>query len=94
MTDLISDFEMRIPDSEINGPSYLPLLETGELRGRVEALEALLERCTVCPLDCGNNRLAGDKARRRQHLLRKLQPPLCLLSELSDFTGTQRTDQK
>jgi len=44
-------------------PSYIHLLESRELTGRVEALEALLERCTVCPLDCGNNRLAGDLAR-------------------------------
>jgi putative pyruvate formate lyase activating enzyme len=39
------------------------LLRAGELVARVEALEALLERCTVCPLDCGNNRLQGDLAR-------------------------------
>src|SRR5260370_34676885 len=37
-------------------PFYLRLLETGELCRRVEALEALLERCTVCPRDCLNNR--------------------------------------
>jgi len=44
-------------------PSYLRLLESGELNRRVEQLEALLARCTVCPLDCGNNRLAGELAR-------------------------------
>jgi len=44
-------------------PSYLALLETGELRRRVEALERLLESCTVCPLDCGNNRLDNELAR-------------------------------
>jgi putative pyruvate formate lyase activating enzyme len=44
-------------------PSYLRLLPTGELRARVEALETLLERCTVCPLDCGNNRLQNEIAR-------------------------------
>jgi putative pyruvate formate lyase activating enzyme len=43
--------------------SYLALLETGELPRRVEALERLLESCTVCPLDCGNNRLKGELAR-------------------------------
>ena len=63
MTDLISEFQMRIADCEIKDPWYLRLLEGGELQRRVEALEALLERCTVCPLDCGNNRLAGDLAR-------------------------------
>jgi putative pyruvate formate lyase activating enzyme len=47
----------------MNEPSYLRLLRTGELQLRVEALEALLERCTVCPLDCGNNRLQGELAR-------------------------------
>ncbi len=44
-------------------PSHLALLETGELRRRVEALERLLESCTVCPLDCGNNRLDNELAR-------------------------------
>ncbi|MGZ8845964.1 MAG: radical SAM protein [Pyrinomonadaceae bacterium] len=43
--------------------SYQRLLRSGELRQRVEALEALLERCTVCPLDCGNNRLQNELAR-------------------------------
>ncbi|HVF55750.1 MAG TPA: radical SAM protein [Pyrinomonadaceae bacterium] len=44
-------------------PSYLALYESGELATRVEALERLLARCTVCPLDCGNNRLQGELAR-------------------------------
>jgi putative pyruvate formate lyase activating enzyme len=43
-------------------PSYLRLLQTGELLCRVEALEALLERCTVCPRDCLNNRLKNELA--------------------------------
>src|SRR5689334_12293241 len=49
--------------SETGQPSYLRLLDSGELKTRVEALELLLERCTVCPLDCGNNRIAGELAR-------------------------------
>src|SRR3989475_3132358 len=44
-------------------PSYLSLMGTGELQRRVEALEALLERCAVCPLDCGNNRRNNELAR-------------------------------
>ena len=43
-------------------PSYLALFETGELRARVEALESLLARCTVCPRDCFNNRLENEIA--------------------------------
>lgn len=43
-------------------PSYVSLLVTGELLRRVEALEALLERCTVCPRDCLNNRLENEIA--------------------------------
>jgi len=43
-------------------PSYLALYETGELGARVEALESLLARCTVCPRDCFNNRLADEIA--------------------------------
>src|SRR5215470_5340173 len=38
-------------------PSYRELLRTGEFAERVERLYALLTSCTVCPRDCGNNRL-------------------------------------
>jgi len=41
---------------------YRRLLRTGELDQRVEALEALLERCTICPRDCLNNRLKDEIA--------------------------------
>jgi putative pyruvate formate lyase activating enzyme len=44
-------------------PSYIRLLQTGELARRADALEALLAACTVCPHDCGNNRLQGELAR-------------------------------
>ena len=44
-------------------PSYLDLYESGELAERVEALETLLLSCTVCPLDCGNNRMENQIAR-------------------------------
>src|SRR6266436_8808529 len=43
-------------------PSYLNLLQTSELATRVAALESLLERCTVCPKDCLNNRLNNEIA--------------------------------
>ena len=43
-------------------PRYLDLLRSGEFELRVGALEALLERCTVCPRDCLNNRLNGEIA--------------------------------
>src|SRR5688500_6289394 len=45
-----------------NKPSYLNLLEAGQLPSRVAALEAMLERCTVCPRDCLNNRLNDELA--------------------------------
>jgi putative pyruvate formate lyase activating enzyme len=47
---------------EPNQPSYLRLLHSGEFRARVESLEALLARCTVCPRDCFNNRLKDEIA--------------------------------
>ena len=43
-------------------PNYLKLLETGELEHRVEQLEKLLASCTICPKDCGNNRLNDEIA--------------------------------
>ncbi len=43
-------------------PKFLKLWKTGELKKRVERLETLLESCTVCPKDCGNNRLNDEIA--------------------------------
>ena len=40
----------------------MKLWKTGELKKRVEALEKLLENCTICPKDCGNNRLRDEIA--------------------------------
>ncbi|MEP7038279.1 MAG: radical SAM protein, partial [Acidobacteriota bacterium] len=37
-------------------------MKTGQLKRRVEKLEKLLESCTVCPKDCGNNRLNDEIA--------------------------------
>ena len=44
-------------------PSYISLYASGELRRRVEVLETMLGRCSICPHDCGNNRLADEIAR-------------------------------
>lgn len=38
-------------------PGYLTLLRSGQLDERVEKLYALLASCTVCPRNCGNDRL-------------------------------------
>ncbi len=38
-------------------PGYVSLLKTGELEERVEKLYALLASCTVCPRNCGNDRM-------------------------------------
>ncbi|HAF12427.1 MAG TPA: radical SAM protein [Blastocatellia bacterium] len=46
----------------MNGPGYLKLFSRGELQRRVAALETLLERCTVCPRDCFNDRLRDEIA--------------------------------
>ncbi|MCD9185656.1 MAG: radical SAM protein [Pyrinomonadaceae bacterium] len=43
-------------------PKFLELYRTGELENRVLQLEKLLESCTVCPKDCGNNRLNDEIA--------------------------------
>ncbi|MGQ9585130.1 MAG: radical SAM protein [Anaerolineae bacterium] len=42
-------------------PSYLSLLETGELGRRVARAYGLLRGCRLCPRACGVDRLAGQK---------------------------------
>ena len=44
-------------------PSYRSLLSSGELSRRVEALDAMLEACTVCPHNCLNNRRKNEISR-------------------------------
>jgi putative pyruvate formate lyase activating enzyme len=39
--------------------SYLSLLETGELDHRAALLWSKLENCSICPRECGVNRVAG-----------------------------------
>jgi putative pyruvate formate lyase activating enzyme len=43
-------------------PGYLKLLQENKLEERVVALESLLASCTVCPKDCGNDRLKDEIA--------------------------------
>ena len=52
-------FPAMLSSRAMDEPGYLRLLETGELEERVERLYALLAACTVCPRDCGNDRMAG-----------------------------------
>ncbi|HVE59299.1 MAG TPA: radical SAM protein [Pyrinomonadaceae bacterium] len=49
-------------ENAASDPKFLKLWKTGELKKRVEQLEKLLESCTVCPKDCGNNRLKDEIA--------------------------------
>src|SRR5687768_15290487 len=43
-------------------PRYLKLLAENKIEERVEALEAMIRSCTVCPKDCGNDRLRDEIA--------------------------------
>jgi putative pyruvate formate lyase activating enzyme len=42
-------------------PSYLDLLESGELDRRIDVLYSILESCRLCPRRCGVNRLRGER---------------------------------
>lgn len=42
-------------------PSYLELYRCGVLAQRVEAAQAMLAHCTLCPRVCGVNRMAGER---------------------------------
>jgi putative pyruvate formate lyase activating enzyme len=43
-------------------PSYIKLLETGELESRAERLMEMLRACRICPRDCDVNRLDNEVA--------------------------------
>jgi putative pyruvate formate lyase activating enzyme len=42
-------------------PSYVGLYQTGQLKARAEEALARMESCTLCPRECGVNRLKGEK---------------------------------
>jgi len=42
-------------------PSYLKLLESGELKKRAKSSIKMLENCNLCPRNCGTNRIISDK---------------------------------
>jgi len=44
-------------------PSYIALYRSGELARRADALDALMDSCSLCPLLCGNNRHRNERAR-------------------------------
>ena len=69
--------------------SYLELHASGELERRVAALERLLEACTVCPLDCGNNRLRGELARCYSGALPVVSSSTPHFGEEPALTGTR-----
>jgi putative pyruvate formate lyase activating enzyme len=70
-------------------PSYLALYESGELARRVGQLESLLERCTVCPLDCGNDRTRGELARCYSGRLPVVSSYTAHFGEEPALTGTR-----
>src|SRR5580765_283322 len=76
-------------DLNNHAPSYIRLLQSGELSNRVEALEALLKRCTVCPLDCGNNRLNDELARCYSGRLPIVSSYTAHFGEEPPLTGTR-----
>jgi len=47
-----------VPDISKN---YLTLYHNGRLDERIEALESLLAKCSLCPWECGVNRTKGEK---------------------------------
>lgn len=46
--------------SKVFTPSYLKLLESGELKKRAEISLTYLKKCRVCPRNCGVNRLENE----------------------------------
>jgi putative pyruvate formate lyase activating enzyme len=50
-------------------PEYIELYRTGELERRAKALEARLEKCDICPWECGAKRLKGKAGHCNSALL-------------------------
>ncbi len=44
----------------LSGPSYLSLFESGRFKGLLGRLEELMADCSLCPRNCGVNRIKGE----------------------------------
>src|SRR3954468_24157335 len=88
-TVALQSTEVMVSSSNKFEPSYLSLLRSGEMLRRVDALEALLERCIVCPLDCGNNRLNDELARCYSGRLPIVSSYTAHFGEEPPLTGTR-----
>ena len=42
-------------------PAYLKLHQTGELKERAAILQGMMASCSLCPRECGVNRLKGQR---------------------------------
>jgi putative pyruvate formate lyase activating enzyme len=47
-------------------PSYLSLAQSGELARRAQVAREMMRACSVCPRECGVDRLAGERGFCRQ----------------------------
>ena len=63
-------------------PGYIELERSGELERRERALWAKMERCNLCPRNCGVNRMAGRKGVcSSDHTLRAASAEISLAEE-------------
>jgi putative pyruvate formate lyase activating enzyme len=67
---------------------YLALFRSGELERRAEALEARLAACDICPHECGDNRLRGERGFCRMGRLPQVASVCAHLGEEPAVSGS------
>jgi len=58
---MLAAADTRCKDSPVSWPAYLDTFRSGELHRRVDEALCTLKHCTVCPRDCGVNRLTDER---------------------------------
>jgi len=81
-------FDGDVESGFMANPSYLRLLETGELANRAETLTQMLASCNICPRNCGNNRLNDEPAACYSGLLPILSSYTAHFGEEPGLVGT------
>lgn len=75
--------------SKPRSPKYVDLYHSGELARRVEALEARLARCNICPRQCFVNRVEGKRGVCRSGLLPVVSTVCAHRGEEPALSGTR-----
>jgi putative pyruvate formate lyase activating enzyme len=76
-------------EASLRPPSYIGLLESGDLKRRMGELTGLLSHCRLCPRECGVNRTEGQRGVCRAGYLPAVASAFAHFGEEPELVGSR-----